>query len=419
MTAAPETERLLLPGGTRLVHIGPHKTGTTSLQAAFHSRRAVLAANGVRYAGRHSQVVLPVMAVIGRTHMPYGPQPPPLKYWHDLVREVDHATEPRVVISSEFFSEATPADVVTIVNDLDPARVHIVVTLRPLARILASQWQQFVQAGTQTAFDDWLVAMFDSPGAGQGPLFWRRHHHDELIARWAAVVGPSNVTVIALDDRDHAMVLRAFEGLTGLPAGTLKTPVDRSNRSMTQAEVEAVRAFNRRAAGEDLEKPLLARLMRSGAATYMKEREPGPDEPRIETPRWALDRAGEIARDMVDRIAASGVRVVGDLEAMAEVPSGARQADRPAETVVPPDVAARTAVGIVLSAGITGCSRATTAATDGTASDFAPDAPTLASRPAPAMALDRVPARQIRAVIVRRGQVAMQRRLHGIRRSRA
>jgi hypothetical protein len=418
MTMAPETARLLLPDGTRLVHIGPHKTGTTSLQAAFHTRRAALAANGVRYAGRNSQVVLPVMAVIGRTHMPYGPQPPPIKYWHDLVREVDHASEPRVVISSEFFSEATPADVVTIVNDLDPSRVHIVVTLRPLARILASQWQQFVQAGTQTAFDDWLVAMFDSPGAGQGPLFWRRHRHDELIARWAAVVGSANVTVIALDDRDHAMVLRVFEGLTGLPAGTLKTPVDRSNRSLTQAEVEAVRAFNRRAAGEELDKPLLARLMRSGAATYMKEREPGPDEPRIETPRWALDRAGEVAREMVDRIAASGVRVVGDLEAMAQVPSGASPADQPAATVIPPDVAARAAVGIVLSAGITAGARAATGANDGTASDLAPDAQTVALQPEPAIALERVPGRQIRAVIVRRGQVAMQRRLHRIRRPR-
>jgi hypothetical protein len=356
--------------------------------------------------------------VIGRTHMPYGPQPPPIKYWHDLVREVRHASEPRVVISSEFFSEATSEDIATIVDDLEPTRVHIVVTLRPLARILASQWQQFVQAGTQTAFDDWLVAMFDHKETGQAPLFWRRHRHDELLARWAAVVGPSNVTVIALDDRDHTMVLRAFEGLTGLPSGTLKTPVDRSNRSLTQAEVEAVRAFNRRAAGEALDKPLLARLMRSGAATYMKEREPGPGEPRIDTPQWALDRAGEVAREMVDRIAASGVRIVGDLEAMAQVPRGSGDGDRPAGTAIPPDVAARTAVGIVLSAGIATGGRATSGANGWTWSDLAPDAQTVARQTAHAVALERLPARQIRGVIVRRGQVAMQRRLHRIRHPR-
>jgi hypothetical protein len=406
---------LLVPEGTRLVHIGPHKTGTTSLQAAFHTRRTALAANRVRYAGRNSQVVLPVMAVMGRTHMPYGPNPPPMRYWHELVREVERATEPRVVISSEFFSEASPADIKRIVDDFDPARVHIVVTLRPLARIVASQWQQFVQAGTQTSFDDWLVALFDHPETGQASMFWRRHRHDELIARWAAVVGPSNVTAIALDDRDHAMVLRVFEGLTGLPSGTLVTPVDRTNRSLTQAEVEAVRAFNRRAADETLAKPLLARLMRSGAAIYLKEREPAPDEPRIETPQWALDRAGEVAREMVDRIAASGVRVVGDLESMAQVPRGSGYSDRPGQTVIPPIVAARTAVGIMLSAGIAAGSRATTGSNGSAAADFAPDVAAIPAQPAPAAALARVPTRQIGGVIVRRGRVAVQRRLHRLR----
>ena len=413
--AAPGTEDLLVPVGTRLVHIGPHKTGTTSLQAAFHTRRAALAANGVRYAGRNPQVVLPVMAVMGRTHLPYGPKPPPMKYWHELVREVGRATEPRVVISSEFFAEASSADVETIVGDLDPARVHIVVTLRPLARIVPSQWQQFVQAGTQTPYDDWLVEMFDHPETGQAPLFWRRHRHDELIARWAAVVGPSNVTAIALDDRDHAMVLRVFERLTGLPTGTLVTPVDHTNRSLTQAEVEAVRAFNRRAAFEELDKPLLARLMRSGAAMYLKEREPGPDEPRIETPQWALDRAGEVAREMVDRIAASRVRIVGDLEAMAQVPRGSGRGDRQGETAIPPVVAARTSVGIVLSAGIAAGSRATARMNDGTAPDLVPDPPSVAPQPAAAVALERVPTRQIGGAIARRGRVAVQRRLHRLR----
>jgi hypothetical protein len=412
---ATATESILLPEGSRLVHIGPHKTGTTSLQAAFHAGRAALPAYGVRYAGRGSQVVLPVMAVLGRVHMPYGPTPPPIKYWHGLVHEVNHAREPRVVISSEFFCEARPADIETIVNDLGPGRVHIAVTLRPLARILASQWQQFVQSGTQTSFEEWLETMFDGKGTGRAPMFWHRHRHDELIARWAAVVGPSNVTAIALDDRDHTMVLRVFEGLTGLPSGMLETPVDRSNRSLTQAEVEAVRAFNRRAADEDLGKPLLARLMRTGATTYMKQREPGPEEPRIETPQWALDRAGEVAREMVDRIAASGVRIAGDLEAMAQVPRSSTRPDQPDGTVIPPFVAARTAVGIVLVAGLARGAREPAVPPGEATSDLAPPASSGSPRRASDSALDRVPTRQIGAAIARRGQVAVQRRLHRAR----
>jgi hypothetical protein len=38
------TTSLLGPEGTRLVHIGPFKTGTTALQGAFHASRTALAA---------------------------------------------------------------------------------------------------------------------------------------------------------------------------------------------------------------------------------------------------------------------------------------------------------------------------------------------------------------------------------------
>ena len=44
------------PDGALVVHIGPPKTGTTSLQGAFDRARAAILAQGVRYVGprRHS-----------------------------------------------------------------------------------------------------------------------------------------------------------------------------------------------------------------------------------------------------------------------------------------------------------------------------------------------------------------------------
>ena len=85
----------------------------------------------------------------------------------------------------------------------------------------------------------------------------------------------------------------------------------------------------------------------------MKVRLPGPDEPRIETPQWALDRAGEVAREMVAAIAASGVRVVGDLDRLTEVPVNGRGSDaRPAPVEAAPDVAASLSLGLVVAAGL-------------------------------------------------------------------
>ena len=41
-----------LPDGSRLLHIGLPKTGTTALQASFHAARAELDKRGVSYVSR-------------------------------------------------------------------------------------------------------------------------------------------------------------------------------------------------------------------------------------------------------------------------------------------------------------------------------------------------------------------------------
>ena len=181
-------------------------------------------------------------------------------------------------------ADARPEAIRRVIDDLGAERAHVVVTLRPLARIVPSQWQQFVQSGLRQSYDDWLDVMLKGPPPDPMPTFWFRHRHDQLIARWADVVGPERVTVVAVDDADHGMILRVFEQLTGLEHGTLVADRDLTNRSMTMPEIEVVRAFNQLAAAEGLSGPLQAKVMRFGAAAYMKTREPEADEPGIETP---------------------------------------------------------------------------------------------------------------------------------------
>jgi hypothetical protein len=343
---------LLLPPGTRLLHIGPHKTGTTTVQGAFHLARRELAAQRVRYAGRSRQQARAAHAVTGRPwHLTDG-KAPPIGSWRGLVREVRGARELRVVISSEFFCDADPDAIRRIVHDLDPARLQVAVTLRPLARIVPSQYQQWVQNGMRKSFDRWLARTFDRPPGARTPLFWWRHRHDRLIARWAEVVGPAAITVVVVDDRDHGMVLRVFEQLVGLRQGTLVPDEDRTNRSLTLPEIEAVRAFNAAYKAEGLPMSLHSRVMRLGAAQLMKLREPAPQEPRLEMPQWALDRVAAIAREMVDSIGSSGVRVIGDLESLTVVPPSRLEGDRQPEESIPPRVAASMGMGILVAGGL-------------------------------------------------------------------
>ncbi|HEY3523402.1 MAG TPA: hypothetical protein VGK63_06835, partial [Candidatus Limnocylindrales bacterium] len=220
-------------------------------------------------------------------------------------------------------------------------------------RILPSQWQQYVQSGLRASYDEWLQQMFAAkPAPGMTPTFWRRHRHDRLVERWAAAVGPERVTVVVLDEADRDGLLRVFERLVGLTEGTLAAEEDLENRSMTLPEIELIREFNRAFRKEGLGTPLHTKVMRYGAALYMKQRRPSADEARIETPQWALDRALEVEAEIVAGIGASGVRVVGDLDCLAAKSEGGVEGAAQPPVMIPPAIAARAMMGVLISTGV-------------------------------------------------------------------
>ena len=412
---APASGSLLLPVGTRLVHIGP-PAGTATLQTAFHFGRRAAADQGVHYAGPTRQPVMPILAVTGRPS-PTSGKPPSMRLWRSLVGEIGQAREDRVVVSSELFADAGTDAIRTVAGDLGATRVHVVATLRPLASTLPAQWQQFVQAGLRSSYDDWLTAMFDRAEGDPVPTFWHRHRHDRLIARWADVVGPGNVTVVVQDDPDDGSLLRTFEQLVGLHDGTLATDArEIADRTLTWPEAEVVRAFNQQFWQEGLGMALHARVMRYGAASYMKTREPAPDEASIQTPGWAIDRATAIAREMVDAIAGSGVRVVGDLERLTVAPEPRRENLEP---VITPDIAATAAVGVVLSSGLAKGGETRIPVTADTPEEPVRDPGAFIPRPTvEPLALVRMSTPQLIGVVVRRGVGSVVRRIPIVGRGR-
>ena len=313
---------LLLPEGTRLLHIGPAKTGTTALQSAFHTNRGALAAHGVHYAGRNSQPRAAAGAVaVGRRiagHL-HG-----LEAWPRLVREIEASTAARVVISSETFARANDERAAAVVEALGADRTHVVITMRPLADMLSSSWQQYVQTGSRTTYPAWLDEMLrreDTLTAPQ-PEFWQKTRIDALARRWGALVGPEHVTVLSLAAAPRDFVLRTFEAFTGLPEGTLVPDPQAENVSLSFAIAETVRLFNERFAElEGASADVQAALVEFGAIKQLRAhpelvRADGP----IEVPQWAADRAGELMQEMIDGIRSSGVRTLGDLDALT-VPS--------------------------------------------------------------------------------------------------
>lgn len=344
-----EDNGLLLAPGTRLLHIGPHKTGSTMLQGALSLARDRLAAAGVFYPGKGRQPLSPVLAVTNQPPL-LGGITPKIAYWHSLVASFDAADARLGVLSSEFFDEADDETAQRVVTDLGGSRVHVVVTLRPLTSIIPSQWQQYLQNGYSFSYPDWLTGILSDPPVTPTPGFWRRHRHDELIARWAAAVGPANLTVIVTDGSDPMLLLRTFESMLGLPSGFLVPEQGTVNRSLTWAEAEFVRLLNQeyhRQQWPDRKYPV---FMRDGAVARMKSgRHPAADEQKILTPQWALERAASIGAEMAEKILALGVRVVGDIAVLGRVPS-ARPGTETELSAGPPPIPAQAAALAVTGA---------------------------------------------------------------------
>jgi hypothetical protein len=301
------------PEGARVLHVGPPKTGSTALQDALHRARESLALQGVTYASRVRHEVVPARWVTGA--LPNTPRWAWAEQrWNELVDAMRAEGRERKVYSSEYLADADDEQVVRVVDAMGPEDTYVVITLRPLVDIVPSQYQQYLQGGLTSDYETWLRATFDSPGE-DALGFWRRHRHDALVERWARLAGRDRVVVVATGGRDFDAVPAAFERLLGLSRGTLVGRGVRSNRSLTWPEAEVMRRFNAEAQRLGLVDAKYETLTKY-AADGVKERTPGPDEPRIVTPAWAAKRADELSAELALGIAASGVRVIGDLDAL-------------------------------------------------------------------------------------------------------
>lgn len=308
-----------LPEGARLVHIGPHKTGSTAIQVAFQEARPQLAQHGVVYASGRGHRPDKAGWALGIRGRPAGSEQPPMKFWKQLVREVADAGDQRVCISNEDFGRATPPQIRRLVDDLGGDAVHVVAVARRLDRYLPSQWQERVKAGDTRGYDEWLRVVLDR---GDDEFAWDRKNvwfsHDvgDLVARWTEVVGEDRFTLILSDEADRELLPRTFEDLLALPAGTLKPNPSRSNRGLSWAETELVRVVNEIVAEQGWSRPQRRRWVKAGVLADMQRRPapPGPKSPPL--PDWAAADLRERSDHRIEQVRAMGIRVVGDPESM-------------------------------------------------------------------------------------------------------
>jgi hypothetical protein len=301
--------------GTRLLHIGPHKTGTTSLQNSIRANREEILRQGVYYGAPEGRLASNRIAR-SLLRLPFKNPNEVVDYreWEDQVARVQASNASRVIVSGEEFSFCEKREIQTVLKDLGQDRVHVVVTVRPLAKVLPSQWLK--PRGARR-----IAQLIGVPHP-----FWFRHQHDQLAVRWADAIGADRVSVVVVDDRDHRVLLDAFEHLLGLTTGTLQ-PIDgKSNPSLSAQEIAIILrlqqtlnerglVFAERVRSRQVQRRLLS--IRPRLSTDQK----------IALPQWAVPDVIARSRSVYDGLLASGVRIIGNPELLLEVRGRDREAE--------------------------------------------------------------------------------------------
>ena len=333
MTA--HSDDLHLPERTRLLHIGPQKTGTSSLQFAMRDNREALREHGVVYPGRGHRPREAVWAALSMD-VPDSTRRPRWRLWKRLIREVEAAGDLRVCVSTEDFAKADADGAAKVVRDLGGGRAHVVAAARRLDKLLPSQWQQRVKMRrTSLSYEEWLEVVLSD--RSMDPVWqdvWISHGIGPLVERWTEAVGSSDrFTLVVVDESDRALLARTFERMLGLPDGLLTDAQHARNPSLGIGRIELIRALNTAYEQHGWVGDERMLELRIALTNAVKAEAPWPDERRIPPmPRWAADRVAELNKERAELVRSLDVHVVGNPDHLLapEAATSAGDADEPA-----------------------------------------------------------------------------------------
>lgn len=306
------------PGGYRPVvylHIGSPKSGTTFLQGVLWQNRELLAEQGLLLPGgsfrAQEQAAWDLRGIVRE---PTDPTAPWAGRWDDLAEEVLTERASVAVISHETLAAADEQQIERAVKTFDGADVRLIYTVRDLAGLLTSEWQEYVKHRCPQDYVTWLGEVIDGGSSvGSGRWFWRVHDSVEVLRRWSRSLPPDHVHVLTVPrpDAPRDLLWHRFAGLIGVLPESVRLDDVRGNASLGVVETELLRRLNI-ALDPDVPQWLYTSTVTSvlGHQTLPWRAETRPVPFPDDRERWVRERAAELSAGL----RAGGYDIVGDLD---------------------------------------------------------------------------------------------------------
>lgn len=346
MPANPWDDIAPMAPGDVMIHIGPPKTGSTSIQTTMAERRDEMAGLGVLYPGSGVRAKFSGWAVMGAR--PRGMRKPRMSEWDELVREVNDSGL-KAVVSSEAFGRADEDAIGRMVESFGAERVHVVAVGRRLDKALPSLYQEKVKKFLSTTYEEWLADILAGDDLDSIAESFPPGQQLALTARkWAVHLDPQRFHLICSDEKNRALMPRSFERLLDLPDGFLE-PGTSANESLDRTSVEMLRQLNAQKKAHGWTDDFYRKMVFYGAVKGLRHREWGPEDTKVPTPpEWALSRIRTLADHTIASLAEQRVHVIGDLGSLRPGEDVAAPASPLVEsTTVPMDAAVAALAGVV------------------------------------------------------------------------
>jgi hypothetical protein len=304
------------PKSVVYLHVGEPKSATTFLQEVLWNNRAALADQGVFLPGLHAQEHFRANQDLREVpQSPDDPSGPWTGEWSTLARQAA-GTAGVSVISHELLAAASAEQAARAVSSLQPAEVHVVLTVRDLGRLLPAEWQETVKHRNRQPWERWVRRVMAGPQAPtrrRAGWFWQVHDTLEVLGRWSATVPPERVHVVVVPPAGapRELIWQRFASVLGVDPASADLATARPNASLGLAEVELLRRLNTALRRSDVPDWFYAVRVKEALAHSVLAERPATLRPGL-TPqqaKWAHDHAVEL----VAGLRAAGYDVVGEL----------------------------------------------------------------------------------------------------------
>lgn len=222
---------------TIYLHIGTHKTGSTSIQRFLARADEALARQGILYpkTGRPTEGWSPYGQHKLQWAITEGGKAAEKRIWEDLRQEISAHPGRRVVISAEEFERCTWEEIQKVVDHFDRYSLRVILYLRPPVQFLRAAYAQRVKMGEDISFMQCVEEMLP------------RCNYLNLVSRWEQCEKVESVAIRLFDKVKEEPGLEAsFAEVVGIDFDKVRSFVGLpANTSPPVNVVRVIRWINR------------------------------------------------------------------------------------------------------------------------------------------------------------------------------